>query len=117
MSKNPSVPESTELKVYAAYQAALDAINEECKETTDTDVLIPLNDAAQAFSDFLTEQNELALQANTAVFTSLTPGMKKANDGLNKLKDQLDAIQSKLKDFDKVLSAITGVLELAGKFV
>jgi len=115
MPTNPAAP--TEAEVYAAYEAARLALDDACKGKTDLEVLIPLSDAAQAFSDFQTEMNKIDIEANTAVFKNLTPGMKKANEGLKKLQGQLDAINDKIADGGKVASAVDTVLKLVGKFL
>jgi hypothetical protein len=116
MSTPATPPQPTEAQVYAIYQAVLDVLNNECKAATGAATL-PLNDAAQAVSDMMTAQNEVALQASTAAFTALTPEMKKANDALKKLKDQIAAICSGIADVNKVEGAINDVLQLTGKFM
>jgi hypothetical protein len=115
---NPPAPSSpTESQVYAAYQCALDILNEACESTTDRDAVAFLNDAAQSVSEVLTNENEIDIEANTAAFKALTPQMKTANDALKKLKDQEDAITAKIGTAGKVFSAIDGVLQLTGRFL
>jgi hypothetical protein len=117
MSTSPTTSDPTEGQVYAAFQSALDALNAACAATTDPAAIMVLNDAAQAISDALSDVNEVDLQANTAVFTALTPELKTANDALKKLKDQEDAIAAKIGTAGKVFAAIDGVLQLTGKFL
>ena len=105
----------TESQVYAAYQSVLDTLNAQCEATTDKDAILALNAAAQAVSDIMTGENEVHLEANEGEFTTMTPGMRTANDALKKLKDQIAAIVSKFGDASKVLSAINQVLVLTGK--
>ncbi len=116
MSTPATPPQPSEAQVYAIYQSVLDVLNAECKAATGAATL-PLNDAAQAVSDMMTAQNEVALQASTAAFKELTPEMKKANDALKKLKDQIAAISAGINDVNKVEGAINEVLQLAGKFM
>lgn len=117
MAPSPAPPNPTEAQVYAAFQSALDALNAACESTSDPEAVMILNDAAQALSDALSNTNEVDLQANTAVFSALTPEMKTANDALKKLKDQQDAITAKIGTAGKVFAAIDGVLQLTGKFL
>ncbi|MGO9339288.1 MAG: hypothetical protein ACLPY1_17470 [Terracidiphilus sp.] len=117
MSSSPVPSDPTEAEVYAAYQSALDALNAACEATSDPDAVKLLNDAAQALSDALGDENAIELQANTATFTALTPGLKTANDALKKLKDQQAAIAAKIGTAGKVFAAIDGVLQLTGKFM
>ena len=116
MSTPTTPPKPTEADVYAAYQSALDTLNAECKAATGAATLA-LNDAAQALSDLMTTDNVVALQANTAAFTALTPDMKKANDALKTLKGQIAAVASGIANVGKVEGAINQVLNLAGKFL
>jgi len=117
MATLPANSDPTEGQVYAAYQSLLDILNSATESTFDPQAVEALNDAAQALSDMLTNENEIMLQASTAAFTALTPEMKTANDALKKLKDQQDAITAKIGTADKVFSAIDGVLQLTGKFL
>ena len=117
MSTSPTTSDPTEGQVYAAFQSALDALNAACAQTSDPEAVMILNNTAQAISDALSDVNEVDLQANTAVFTALTPEMKTANDALKKLKDQEDAIAAKIGTAGKVFAAIDGVLQLTGKFL
>jgi len=119
MPNSPTIPADgspTEADVYAAYQTLLDTLNAEAASCTDADTIQLLNESAQAVSDFLTDENEITLQASTAAFTALTPQMKKANDKLTKLKAQIAAIATKIANADKVLCDIAGVLAIASKF-
>jgi hypothetical protein len=116
MSTPTTPPQPTEAQVYAIYQSVLDVLNAECKAATGAATL-PLNDAAQAVSDLMTTQNEIALQANTAAFTALTPEMKKANDALKTLKGQIAAIASGIANVGKVEAAINQALQLGEKFL
>lgn len=111
------LPPPMEADVYAAYQAALDILNRECESTLDPDAVRILNDAAQPLSDMLTEGNIVHLEANAAAFTTLTPQMRKSNDALKKLKDQLADIAGKMANAAKVMLAIESVLDLTAKFV
>jgi hypothetical protein len=113
----PANPDPTDAQVYAAYQTTLDALNAACEATSDPAAVMLLNNAAQAVSDALTNENEIALQANTAAFAALTPELKSANDALKKLKDQEAAIAAKIGTAGKVFAAIDGVLQLTGKFM
>jgi hypothetical protein len=115
-SATPDAGTPTEAEVYAAYQTLLDTLNAETNSCTDPVTVQLLNQSAQAVSDFLTEENEVALQASTAAFTALTPQMKKANDQLTKLKAQIAAIATRIANADKVLGAIADVLQIASKF-
>jgi uncharacterized protein YukE len=117
MSTSPSTSDPTEGQIYAAYQSTLDALNAACEATSDPDVVMSLNNAAQAVSDVLSGDNEVALEANTAVFTALTAEMKKANDALKKLNDQLATVATTIGNVGKVLAAIGLVLELTKKFM
>ena len=117
MSASPAPSDPTEGQVYAAFQSALDALTTACESTSDPEAVMFLNDAAQTISDALSDVNEVDLQANTAVFTALTPELKKANDALKKLKDKEDAIAAKIGAAGKVFAAIDGVLQLTGKFL
>jgi uncharacterized protein YukE len=116
MSTPPITPKPMEAQVYAAYQSLLDTLNTECKIATG-DATQSLNDAAQAVSDMLTADNEVALEANTAAFTTLTPGMCKANDALKTLKSQIASIATGIADVGKVEGAINEVLGIAAKFL
>ncbi|MGD0628307.1 MAG: hypothetical protein ABR987_03085 [Terracidiphilus sp.] len=117
MSTSPANSDPTEGQVYSAYQSLLDLLNGACESTSDPQAVMALNDAAQALSDMLSNENEIVLEANTAAFTALTPEMKTANDALKKLKDQTDAIAAKIGTAGKVFAAIDGVLQLTGKFL
>lgn len=76
-----------------------------------------LNDAAQAISDLMTNQNIARLEAGIADFKALTPEMKKANDALTKLKGQIASIASGIANVAKVEGAINQVLGIALKFL
>lgn len=117
---NPQQPPAEpimEAGVYDAYQAALDILNEQCESTSDKEAVRILNDAAQALSDMLTKDNMVHLEANAAQFTTLTPQMKKSNEALKKLKDQLAWIAAKIADVGKVMGAVNDVLALTAHFV
>jgi hypothetical protein len=113
----PNTPiKPTEAEVYAAYQGLLDTLNAQCKTATGA-ATQPLNDAAQAISDMLTIDNEIVIQANTAAFTALTPGMKTANDALKTLKGKIAGIAAGIANVGKVESALNEVLQLTSKFL
>ncbi len=116
MSTPTTPPQPTEAEVYAAYDSLLKTLNAECKAATGAATL-PLNDAAQVISDLLTNDNEVALQANTAAFKALTPEMKKANEALKTLKAQIASIASGIANVGKVEGAINQVLGLTAKFL
>jgi hypothetical protein len=116
MSTPTTPPQPSEAQVYAAYQSLLDALNAACKAATGT-AAVPLNDAAQAIQDLLTADNEIALQANTASFTALTPAMKQANSAIKTLKDQIASIAAGISNVGKIEGAINQVLQLTGKFL
>lgn len=113
-SNTPTQP--TEAQVYAAYQSLLDTLNAQCKAATGA-ATQPLNDAAQAISDLMTCDNIVALEANTADFTALTPEMKIANDALKTLQGQIAGIAAGIADVGKVSGAINEVLQLTSKFL
>lgn len=115
---NPQSPAAApmEADVYAAYQAALDILNQQCESTSDADAVRILNDAAQILSDMLTEDNKVHLEANAAKFTTLTPQMKKSNEALTKLQGELKGIAGKIADVAKVEEAIDSVLSMTAKF-
>ncbi len=110
----PEVP--TEQQVYQLYQDVLDDLNQVINNTMDQQLIDLLNPVAQSLSDWLTEVNELQLEANTALFKSLTPEMKSANVKLKELKEQIAGVADKIADVGKVLTGVTEVLELTGKF-
>lgn len=112
----PGTPELTEAQVYACYQRLLDSLNKQFYATPDPGDARVLSNLAQAVSDVLTGDNEVHLQANTAIFTSLTPEMCAANEKLKKAKAQVAAIAEKIADAGKVVDALTEVLKLAAKF-
>lgn len=114
--QTPAAAQPMEADVYAAYQAALDILNQQCESTMDPIAQQVLNDAAQPLSEMLTKENIAEMQAHAAAFTALTPQMCKSNDALKKLKDQIADIASKIADVGKVMGAIEGVLELTAKF-
>lgn len=107
----------TEAEVYAFYQKLLDNLNAQAASTTDRAAIDLLDDAAQAISDALSLDNEIALQASTDQFTALTPGMKKANDEIAALQKQIGAITAKISDVASIESAINQILGFAGKLL
>lgn len=112
----PQTSAPTEQQVYQLYENVLDDLNRICNNTMDKDVIDTVCPVAQSLSDWLTEVNELDLEANTALFQKLTPAMKTANLQLKVLKQQLAGIADKIDDIGKVLEGLTKVLELAEKF-
>jgi hypothetical protein len=112
----PGTLELTEAQVYACYQKLLDSLNKQFYATSDSGDARVLGDLAQAVSEVLTGDNEVHLQANTAIFTSLTPEMRAANEKLKKAKEQVTAIAEKIADAGTVVDALTEVLKLAAKF-
>lgn len=112
----PTEPAPTEAQAYAAYQDLFDTLNAECLAATGPATLA-LNDAAQVISDVLTAKNEVAIQANTAAFTALTPEMGKANGAINTLKSQIAGIAAGIANVSKVEAAIDKVLQLTAKFL
>jgi hypothetical protein len=110
----PEAP--TEQDVYKLYESVLDDLNHAINNTMDQQLIDLLNPVAQSLSDWLTEANELHLEANTALFKALTPEMKSANVSLKKLEEQIAGVADKIADVGKVLAGVTEVLELTGKF-
>ena len=109
-------PELTEEQVYACYQNLLTSLNKQVFATKDPDDMRLLNDLAQAVSDVLTTDNEVHLEANTAIVVALTPSMSAANKQLKEAKEQVAAIVAKIGDTGKVVAALTEVMKLAAKF-
>jgi|ERR1035437_4797360 uncharacterized protein involved in exopolysaccharide biosynthesis len=116
MSTPTTPPQPTEAQVYAAYQSLLDILTAECKAASGAATL-PLNDAAQVVSDLMSDQNKIDLEANTAAFTALTPGMKTANAAIKDLKAQIASIAAGINNVAKIEGAINQVLQLTGKFL
>ncbi len=112
----PGAPELTEAQVYACYQKLLDSLNRQFYATSDSGDARVFADLAQAVSEVLTSDNEVHLEANTAIFTSLTPEMRAVNEKLKKAKEQVVAIAEKIDDAGKVVAALTEVLKLTAKF-
>ena len=116
MSTPPVTPLPMEDEVYASYTNLLEILNAQCESATGA-ATVPLNDAAQALSDLLTVDNELAFEASTASFTALTPQMCKANEAIRKLQAQLANIATGIADVGKIEAGINKVLGLAAKFL
>jgi len=113
-SNLPTPP--TEAEVYDAYNSLFRLLSALCRGTTGPAAL-PFCDAAQAVSEVLTANNEVAIQANTAAFTALTPEMNKANDALSTLKTQIAGVASAIANVGKVEEAINKVLQITAKFI
>lgn len=112
-----SVVELSEDEVYALYENLQETIQAQIYATTDLDALPALENASQALTDLLDNKDSVHIEANTALFTALTPKMKATNDTLSAVKAQLDAIAGKFAEAAKITSAIAKVLTATAKYV
>lgn len=111
----PEVDMLDEGAVYEMYRTLLDDVTDEIFEAPD-DVLHALEPVHQALTNFLDDDDAIALQANETKFTALTPVMKSANDELKKALAGIQAVADKMNDSAKVIGGITQLLNLATKF-
>ena len=111
----PEVDTPSEDAVYAMYQSLLSDVTNEIFEAPD-DVRHALEPVHQALTNLLDENDVIALQANEAKFTALTPVIKSANDELKKALAGIQAVADKMNDAAKLIGGITQLLNLATKF-
>lgn len=112
---SPDVGTLSESAAYDMYQSLLDDVTDEMFAAPD-DVRHALEPVHRALTKLLDEDDVIALQANEARFTALTPVMRSANEVLKKALARIRAVADKMGDADKVIGGITKLLDLATKF-
>ncbi len=95
-----------------AYQELYDTIEAAIEGTTDVAVLQALNSRMADVDNVLTKDAMYRLQANTELFEALRAQIDDTNAGLEKLKEQIEAIATHFAEAGKVLAAISKVLTL-----
>jgi hypothetical protein len=111
----PKVDPPRETEVYDMYESLRDDVVDEMFEAPD-DVQQALEPVCQALTNLLDNEDMIALQANEAKFTVLTPAIKSANDELQKALAGVQAVAGKMNDAAAVIGGITKLLNLADKF-
>ena len=106
----PAIPLTPELR--AAYQDLYNKLETAIENTTDGGALAALNASQTEVDNVLTKDAMYRLNANTALYDALLQQIDSANDGLQALQTQIEAISSGVSTFGEILSAINKVLTL-----
>ena len=106
----PTIPLTPEVR--QAYQNLYNKMQDAIQQTTNVALLQALNTWQGEVDDVLTKDNMYRLQASTALFKALLEQINYTNDGLEKLKGEIESISSGFQDAAQVLAAINQVLGL-----
>jgi len=107
---SPTIPLTVDAR--AAYEALSKQLQDSIENTADLAVLEALNPAKQNVDNILTKDNMYRLHANTDLFNALLKQINETNNDLQKLKDQIKAIESHFTQAGAILGAIKTVLTL-----
>jgi hypothetical protein len=108
----PGTIEISEDEVYTLYDNLRKKIQAQIFVTEDLTALPALEEASQALTDLLDDDDTIHLQANTAQFTALTPKMKATNGTLSDVKAKLDAVTASFAEGAKIAADIGLILTL-----
>jgi hypothetical protein len=104
----PTIPLAPEVR--QAYQNLYDKMQDAIQKTTNVALLQALNTWQGEVDDVLTKDNMYRLQATSALFDALLKQINDTNDGLEKLKGQIEDISAGFQEAGQVLGAIKQVL-------
>jgi len=97
---------------YQAYENLYNALNDATMKDADDGTLTVLNNAAQTLSDILTGDNELNLDANTALFAAFAKDMDGGNKALNEIKAEVASIDARIGTAGKLIEALSKVISV-----
>lgn len=106
----PAIPLTPEVR--QAYQDLYNKMQDAIQGTTNVAMLEALNTWQGEVDDVLTKDNMYRLRASSALFDALQKQIDDTNDGLEKLRDQIESISAGFQEGAKVLDAINQVLSL-----
>ena len=106
----PTIPLTVETR--HAYQDLYDKMQDTIDQTTNVPLLEALNTWQGEVDDILTKDNMYRLKASSALFDALLKQINDTNDGLDKLKNQIQSISAGFEEAGQVLAAIDKVLTL-----
>jgi predicted nuclease with TOPRIM domain len=106
----PTIPLTVEIR--RAYQDLYDKMQDTIDQTTNVALLEALNTWQGEVDDILTKDNMYRLKASSALFDALLKQINDTNDGLDKLKNQIQSISAGFEEAGQVLAAIDKVLTL-----
>ena len=101
----------------AAYQALFDALGEAYWAASTVQAKDQIQGVRDAVHQVLTAIIQAQLEEDTTQLESLTGLITATDDALEKLQADIDGIVHKITVVTQVEAAITGVLQLAGKFL
>lgn len=105
-----TIPLTSEVR--AAYQNLFDRMQVAIDKTTDVALLEALNTWQGEVDDVLTKDNMYRIKASSALFDALLEQINDTNEGLEKLKKQIESIATGFQIAGQVLAAINKVLSL-----
>jgi len=106
----PTIPLTSEVR--AAYQNLFDRMQNAIETTTDVALLEALNTWQGEVDDILTKDNMYRIEASSALFDALLEQINQTNEGLEKLRKQIQSIAKGFEIAGQVLAAINKVLTL-----
>ena len=109
----PTIPLTDEVRV--AYQDLFNKMQDAIQQTTDAAILEALNTWQGEVDDVLTKDNMYRIKASSALFDALLEQINDTNEGLEKLKQQIESITTRFQKVGQVLAAINKVLSLVPK--
>lgn len=106
----PTIPLTNEVR--DAYQNLFDRMQDAIERTTNVALLEALNTWQGEVDDVLTKDNMYRIKASSALFDALLEQINDTNEGLEKLKKQIESIATGFQIAGQVLAAIDKVLSL-----
>jgi superfamily I DNA and RNA helicase len=106
----PTIPLTDEVR--HAYQDLFDKMDDEIQQTTNVALLEALNTWQGQVDDVLTKDNMYRIKASSALFDALLEQINDTNEGLEKLKKDIELISARFEVAGQVLAAINTVLTL-----
>jgi hypothetical protein len=106
----PTIPLSADQR--AAYEALFDKNEIAIENTTDVELLKPLNETQLNIGNLLSADDQFHIEQNTATFKALADAIGKTNDGLETLKGKIAKVAKDISIFSEVLGAVSKVLSL-----
>ncbi|RZU42339.1 hypothetical protein [Edaphobacter modestus] len=110
----PSLPPAlTNPDAVTTYKSLYDVLGRAYWESSDLTAKDTIQGARDSIYEILTDLNAAKLEANTALFLSLTIKIRDSNKALDEIKEKINSITKNISTASSVIAAITKVVSIA----